>query len=397
MLAVNAHVHTQHIVTDHHSQNSSDSVEIKLANGVFAPKGMQFDQKFQLIAEKFYGLETHYVDFRTKIQNAIQTINAWVQRLTHGRISQIVAQVNTTSMLVLTNTLFFKATWEESFIREGTRPRPFFLDGPNKPAVNVPMMVNGGCFPYYYWGDLKTQVLGIPYKEKITLYAFLPDNSTKDKVRSLQTRLNTVTLNDIITKMEMKVAAVQFPKLHVQNSLNLKQTLEQLGATAVFNQAESDLSHIWRNRTAVSVYNYNDAFDILEDTRENAIIELRHQHGNCVVIEKDVSSRVLCEENELCRFKGGACVCCAALGPGKRYRRGYDGYFNFRLYVNEILHKIDLVVNEKGTESGAVVVPFMDRNFPQVNFKVNGPFLILVRHEKTKLPLYYGAVFDPRF
>ncbi|XP_062703865.1 serine protease inhibitor 28Dc-like [Aedes albopictus] len=359
--------------------NIRDSVEIKLANGVFAPKGMQFDQKFQLIAERFYGLETHYVDFRTKIQNAIQTINAWVQRLTHGRISQIVAKVNTTSMLVLTNTLFFKATWTKQTCRERTHDGKWRL------------------FPLLLLGDLKTQVLGIPYKEKITLYAFLPDNSTKDKVRLLQTRLNTVTLNDVISKMEMKVAAVQFPKLHVQNSLNLKQTLEQLGATAVFNQAESDLSHIWRNRTAVSVFNYNDAFDILEDTRKNAIIELRHQHGNCVIIEKDVSSRVLCEENELCRFKGGACVCCAALGPGKRYRRGYDGYFNFRLYVNEILHKIDLVVNEKGTESGAVVVPFMDRNFPQVNFKVNGPFLILVRHEKTKLPLYYGAVFDPRF
>ncbi|EJY58067.1 AAEL013936-PC [Aedes aegypti] len=379
-------------------RRDTDSVaEIKVANGVFAPKGMQFDQKFQLIAERFYGLETHYVDFRTKIQSVIHTINAWIRRLSRGRISQIVAQLNTTSMLVMTNTLYFKALWQQPFIIEGTKARPFFLEGPSKPAILIPMMVNGGCFPYYYWQNVKTKVLGFPYKQKITLYVFLPDDSTREKIRLLQTHLNTVALDDIFNKMEMKLVAVQFPKLHVQNSLNLRQTLEQLGVTTIFDQEESNLNRIWHNRSTIMPYDYMDAFDFLEDTRENAIMELHHQHGNCIIVEKDVSNRVLCEASSLCRFKGGSCVCCAALTSSKRLRRAYDGYYlQSRLHVNEILHKIDLVVNEKGTESGAVVMPFMDRNFPQVNFKVNGPFLILVRDEKTKLPLYYGGVFDPR-
>ncbi|XP_062546440.1 serine protease inhibitor 28Dc-like isoform X4 [Armigeres subalbatus] len=378
-------------------RDTEEPVEIKIANGVFAPKGMQFDPKFQLIAERFYGLDTHHVDFKTKMQNAIQTINAWIKRLSRGRISDIVAQLDTSSMLVMTNTLFFKAKWEVPFIMGGTKSKPFFIDGPNKPAIEVPMMVNGGCFPFYYWQEMNTKVLGIPYKRNITLYAFLPDNPTKEKVRTLQLNINATALNEIINKMEMKMAAVQFPKLHVQNFLNLRQTLDQLGVTKMFNRDESDLNRIWLNRSSVTIHDYMDAFDFLEDTRENAIIELRHQHNDCVIIEKDVSSRVLCEESILCRYKGGQCICCAVLASAKRRQKRYNGYFNSHLFVNEILHKIDLVVNESGTESGAAVIPFMDKNFPQVNFKVNGPFLVLIRDEKTQLPLYYGGIFDPRF
>ncbi|XP_055599130.1 serine protease inhibitor 28Dc-like [Uranotaenia lowii] len=66
------------------------------------------------------------------------------------------------------------------------------------------------------------------------------------------------------------------------------------------------------------------------------------------------------------------------------------------LHVSQITHKVNLSVDEKGTEGSAVTVTLVDRVGSSVNFITNGPFLIYVRHDPTRLPIFYGAVYDPR-
>lgn len=66
------------------------------------------------------------------------------------------------------------------------------------------------------------------------------------------------------------------------------------------------------------------------------------------------------------------------------------------LYVSQVKHKVNLSVDEHGTEGAAVTMTLIDRAGSSVYFNVNQPFLIYVRHDPTRLPLFYGAVFDPR-
>lgn len=67
-----------------------------------------------------------------------------------------------------------------------------------------------------------------------------------------------------------------------------------------------------------------------------------------------------------------------------------------RLFVSQISHKVNLSVDEKGTEGAAVTMTLIDRSASAVYFNVNQPFLVYIRHDPTRLPLFYGAVFDPR-
>lgn len=67
-----------------------------------------------------------------------------------------------------------------------------------------------------------------------------------------------------------------------------------------------------------------------------------------------------------------------------------------RLFVSQISHKVNLSVDEQGTEGAAVTMTLIDRSASAVYFTVNQPFLVYVRHDPTRLPLFYGAVFDPR-
>uniref|UniRef100_A0A182NF79 Serpin domain-containing protein n=1 Tax=Anopheles dirus TaxID=7168 RepID=A0A182NF79_9DIPT len=66
-----------------------------------------------------------------------------------------------------------------------------------------------------------------------------------------------------------------------------------------------------------------------------------------------------------------------------------------KLFIDQMKHKIDLDVNERGTEGGAVTITAMERSLPPVTFRVRGPFLLAIRHDPTKMLLFYGAVFDP--
>lgn len=66
------------------------------------------------------------------------------------------------------------------------------------------------------------------------------------------------------------------------------------------------------------------------------------------------------------------------------------------LFVSQINHKVNLNVDEHGTEGAAVTVTLVDRSASQAYLNGNEPFLIYVRHDPTRLPLFYGAVFDPR-
>lgn len=380
-------------------RDTDNPVEIRVGNGIFAVTGREFDRKYQYIAEKIYRIETQYLDFENKTQYAIRTINDWVRSQTRGKITEIVSHLNPDTMLVIANTLYLKAEWEEPFLRDGTKPRPFFPDGPNRPSINVPMMVHGGCFPYYYWKDMQTKVIGIPYKQYSTMYVFLPDESNRAKVRALQNKIDADEMNKIIRNMDVKTASIQFPKMHVQNSFNLKQVLEQLGGSSIFDREKSDLYRVLTNLTRLGggeEPDIDDALDFLEDTRANAELELKNSFGqDCVVIEKEVESAQKCPSSD-CRYGGGQCVCCAQFTKGRKRRQAqYNADKKSPLYVNEVMHKVDVVVNEKGTEGGAVTATLLDRITPLINFKANGPFLILIREEATQLPLFYGTVYDP--
>ncbi|XP_053696748.1 serine protease inhibitor 28Dc-like isoform X1 [Sabethes cyaneus] len=92
------------------------------------------------------------------------------------------------------------------------------------------------------------------------------------------------------------------------------------------------------------------------------------------------------------------------MGVSAMFRRGTNDFSSMNkaskeatrsLRVSGVMHKVDLEVNEAGTEGGAVTVTLQDRMAPAVNFRVLTPFLVAIRHDITKLLLFYGPVYDP--
>ncbi|XP_055592589.1 serine protease inhibitor 28Dc-like isoform X2 [Uranotaenia lowii] len=83
-------------------------------------------------------------------------------------------------------------------------------------------------------------------------------------------------------------------------------------------------------------------------------------------------------------------------GKKQRRRSRRDAVEQANLYVSEAIHKIDLQINERGTEGGAATAITLNRSGTNAVFRAEEPFLILIRNDRTKLPLFFGAVYDPR-
>ncbi|KNC29032.1 hypothetical protein FF38_10172 [Lucilia cuprina] len=72
-----------------------------------------------------------------------------------------------------------------------------------------------------------------------------------------------------------------------------------------------------------------------------------------------------------------------------------DTYPSSDLYVDDIIHKVDFSVDEQGTEAAAATLTYLHRSGTDVVFRGDTPFLILIRHDPTKLPLFYGLINKP--
>ncbi|XP_049536785.1 serine protease inhibitor 28Dc-like [Anopheles darlingi] len=297
---------------------------VQLANGIFLQQGLVNNSTFVRMAKELYQAQMAYVNYREQPEEARNIINQWVNETTRGRIEEIIVDTfDRTTQMVIANALYFKATWETFFNEpQYTRPQPFFPDGEQSSSVMVPTMFTAGCFPYHSTTELDARIMGFPYRNRTTsMYVILPNSSDRAKLRQLQTRLDSASLDRLIGQMRLQKAIVQFPRLHVTNSYDLKLVLQQLGLRTLFNRSKSNLRALLPDKT---------------------------------VPETDAN-----------------------------------------LYVTDMLHKIDLEVNERGTEGGAVTITAMERSLPPVNFRVKGPFLIAIRHDPTKMLLFYGAIFDP--
>ncbi|XP_058815815.1 serine protease inhibitor 28Dc-like [Topomyia yanbarensis] len=294
---------------------------VRLANAIFVQNGMLNNSRLEKVIKNLYQSTIENLNFFEAPDNATKHINNWANVSTNGRIPEIIShQLGRDTTMVVANALYFKAFWEEVFIDGATKPKKFFPDGENGESIEVQMMSNSGCFPYYFSQSLDAQIMGFPYKNRTTtMYVVLPKNSNRTKLQQLMAVLDAPTMDELISNMSMRSASVLFPKMHVSNSFDLKSALQALGVEAMFTRGRSDFSSL--NPSAK------------QDSRN--------------------------------------------------------------LRVSGVLHKVDLEVNEAGTEGGAVTVSLQDRIAPAVNFRVISPFLVAIRHDATKLLLFYGPIYDP--
>jgi serpin B len=243
------------------------SIQLATANALWGQQGYHFNPAFRKAVADFYDGAFHEVDFRTRPDEAVKTINGWVSDRTHSRIKDLIRRylINDDTRLILTNAIYFKGRWENPFEEAITRDEDWY--GPGGPG-QVPMMHQRGGYLYYEGKGF--QALDIPYQGgQLSLLVVLP--SLKDGLAALESqwakegtyRQVTVGLN------HEETVIVSLPRFTMATEFQLKPVLCALGAELAFSD-DADFRGIGEEPLKISEVVHKAFVEVNEEGTEAA-------------------------------------------------------------------------------------------------------------------------------
>ncbi len=210
-------------------ENPDKTVELAIANSLWARRGIPFEPDFLKINQEFYGAKVADLDFGDR--QAPNTINAWVNENTRGKIKQIIDQLNPNEVMVLINTLYFKGAWTEPFQPEATQEAPFYVT-PDK-AKKHPLMSRGGRYPYLETAEF--QAISLPYgnNARLSMLVFLP--KPNQTLAAFEQRLTPENWQQWTEQLRSRLGSITLPRFKQQYSTELKTALSALGMGIAFD------------------------------------------------------------------------------------------------------------------------------------------------------------------
>lgn len=284
-------------------------------------------------------------------------------------------------------------------------------------------MANGGTFPYYRDQLLDCEIIGFPYKgNKTTMYVIVPNNSDKNRLMQLENSLTPADLERLVNSTKYTASVVTFPRMKIETTIDLKGVLQKLGVTSLFNPSQANLALLSPGtglKTTVSnvLTNLGSAIKnpIAAGDQGLLIFSRLGQPVDCSEIFNPNSSVKTCQE--VIPDSGRRVVYKKIDGKvGRQIKRRsttllsqtLDGIRNILnqdsqlsaaenpgLYADQVLHKVYMDITESGTEAAAATSISLSRDGGRVSLRVDVPFLFFIRHEETKMVLFWGSVHQP--
>ena len=89
-------------------------------NALWAQQDYKFLDEYLSTVEKYYGGKAANVDFVRETEKSRQTINTFIEEQTNNKIKDLIPQgiLDASTVLVLTNAIYFKGTWSNNLIRK---------------------------------------------------------------------------------------------------------------------------------------------------------------------------------------------------------------------------------------------------------------------------------------
>lgn len=216
---------------------SAGTVELTIANALWAQRGYPFRSEYLDLLAEHYGAGVQLVDFARAADAARRQINAWVSKETRGRIQDLLSPgaVSPLTTLVLTNAIYFRGAWEEAFQAAGLQP--FYpLEGGE---VLTPMMRTARRLWYAAGPDWQT--VELPYRGgEFAMVVIVP---SRGAFLSFERALGPELLERVVGALEPRSVELVMPKFSLESAFSLRETLAQLGMGRLFTGA-ADFSGI---------------------------------------------------------------------------------------------------------------------------------------------------------
>ena len=216
-------------------EDQGDPFQLNIANSIWGQKDFHFEEDFLDALAVNYGAGLRLLDYIQAPEESRQIINQWVSDETKEKIQDLIPEgaITIDTRLVLSNAIYFKATWMEPFEESLTEDDVFY--GLNGEEIDVPMMSLGSdaSFPYYQ-GD-GFQAVALPYVGgQVSMLVLIPDEGS---FQEFEAGFSSEALEKIISEMMYTPIQLRFPKFEFESEISLAKTLAAMGMPEAFSAA----------------------------------------------------------------------------------------------------------------------------------------------------------------
>jgi serpin B len=324
-------------------ETRTGGVEFRVASRLWGQIGYRFLEDFLQTINQCYGAGWSEVDFRTNAEDARNKINSWVKEQTNGKINDIIPAGVLTPLtrLVLANAIYFLGSWEKEFDETNTKDDAFTtLDG----SQHTVRMMNE--FDTFCFGDFADyQLLELPYRT--ARYELKP--GVEDGIEGFVHVESGDGGSDFVMDVILPRQKDGLPKIEARIT--------------------GDLLPDWNKLQSCRVNVQLPKFRIDWTASLNQALEGLEMRSAFIRDQADFSG--------------------ISDDP--------DG-----LFIESVLHKAFVEVNEKGTEAAAATMMIAVAGCarepePPKTFRADHPFLFLIRDRKSGLIHFMGRMATPEY
>jgi len=210
--------------------------ELLVANAIWPDDSIALNDEFVSTIETDYRGHAQNLDFSDPDQ-AKDIINSWVENHTLGNIPNLIDQLGPATVMVLTNSVYFKGLWEQPFDPRHSGSDDFHLN--DTESRIVPTMFNQPT-AFRTWLD-GFQVLDLPFADGSASMVFI--------LPTEQNGANYVS-SELLTEIgdwadgprSTEHLEVRLPKFEITVDTSLNNLLMGLGMPTAFNPGEANFS-----------------------------------------------------------------------------------------------------------------------------------------------------------
>jgi serine protease inhibitor len=217
--------------------NLDPKVIMEIANSIW------YRDTFSVLAD-FIETNRTYFDAAIMPRNfndpaTIMAINSWVSSKTHGKIDNVIASIDPTTIMFLINAIYFKGTWQYEFEKDKTSAAPFYLlDGSTGTCQMMQMEKD-----LLYYSDQNVQIVDLPYGSgAFSMTIILPRDS--HTLNSWIAQLDISQWQNYISQLDTQKVILEFPKFKLEYRLLMNDVLKTMGMAVAFDPNMADFSRI---------------------------------------------------------------------------------------------------------------------------------------------------------
>ena len=249
-------------------RKNMDTLTLQIANAVWGERTMDFLEPWKETVSGTYGAgHVEEADFLNNAETERVRINAWIEKQTHGRITDIFPENSLTSAtrLVLANAIYFKGDWTEPFPKNRTVETNFTLTSGETTKAQLmkkdedetvryaAFNADGSFFPTpkFDFGEGKPKYPGkdgfsmveLPYRGgSMSMVVIAPNDP--GGLPALERKLNASSVSQWIAAMKDRKTNIRLPKFKMETSYDLNETLAALGMPSAFDPSRANFSGI---------------------------------------------------------------------------------------------------------------------------------------------------------